>query len=102
MISVNSGTAWIVQKFKKSIQCIIFAVNKGKEDVSMISFTCSSCKTAPTTIGDLINDLHTLKNDISKRIVDKAIEIKTHLWVQNRRSPTCKMAPVEYCQCTGP
>ena len=57
----------------------LFVANKGKEDVYMISFTNSSCKTASTTIGDLRNDLHTLKKDISKRIDDKAIEIKTHL-----------------------
>ena len=45
----------------------------------MICFICSSCKTTSTTIGDLRNDLHNLKNDISKRIDDKTIEIKTHL-----------------------
>ena len=56
----------------------------------MINFTCSSCKTASPTIGDLINDIHTLKNDISKRIDDKANEIKTHL--------DNKMVEVNVCQ----
>ena len=66
-------------KITKKIIDVLFAVNKGKEDVSMICFICSSCKTASTTIRDLRNDLHTLKNDISKRIDDKTIEIKTHV-----------------------
>ena len=57
----------------------LFAVIKGEEDVYMISFTCSSYKTASTTIGDLRIYLHSLKNDISKRIEDNSIEIKTHL-----------------------
>ena len=68
----------------------LFAANKSKEDISMIHFTCSSCKTASPTIGDLINDIHTLKNDISKRIDDKAIEIKTYL--------DNKMVEVHVCQ----
>ena len=66
-------------KIPKKIFDALFAANKGKEDISMICFTCSSCKTASTTIRDLRNDLHTLKNDISKRIDDKTIEIKTHV-----------------------
>ena len=65
-------------KFNNKIDAL-FAANKSKEDVSLITFTCSSCKTASPTIGDLRNDLHTLKNEISKRIVDKAIEIKKYL-----------------------
>ena len=34
---------------------------------------------ASPTLGDLRNDLHTLKNDISKGIDDNDIEITTHL-----------------------
>ena len=68
MINVNSGTAWIARKFPKKIFDALFAAKKSKEDISMINFTCSSCKTASPTIGDLINDIHTLKKDISKRI----------------------------------
>ena len=45
---------------------------------------------ASSTIGDLRHDIHTLKNDISKRIDDKAIEIKTHL--------DNKMVEVNVCQ----
>ena len=68
----------------------LFASNKSKEDISMIKFTCSSCKTASPTIGDLRSDIHTLTNDILKRIDDKAIEIKTHL--------DNKMVEVNVCQ----
>ena len=77
-------------KIPQKIFDALFAAKKSKEDISMINFTCSSCKTASPTIGDLINDIHTLKNDISKRIDDKAIEIKTHL--------DNKMVEVNVCQ----
>ena len=77
-------------KIPKKIFDALFAAKKSKEDISMINFTCSSCKTASPTIGDLINDIHTLKNDISKIIDDKAIEIKTHL--------DNKMVEVNVCQ----
>ena len=49
-----------------------------------------SCKTASPTIGDLVNDIHTLKNDILKRIDDKAIAIKMQL--------DNKMVEVNVCQ----
>ena len=59
----------------------LFTANKSKD---------YSCKSASPTIGDLRNDIHTLKNNIYKRIDDKATEIKTHL--------DNKMVEVNVCQ----
>ena len=47
-------------------------------------------KIASHTIGDLRNDIHALKNNISKIMDDTAVEIKTHL--------DNKMVEVNVCQ----
>ena len=62
-------------KIPKKIFDALFAAKKSKEDISMINFTCSSCKTASPTIGDLINDIHTLKNEISTHLDNKMVEV---------------------------
>ena len=79
VISVNIETCVDCSNNSEEIFDALPAANKSKGDVSIIKFTCSYCKTVSHTLGELRNDLQTLKNDIHKRIDDITMEIKTHL-----------------------